>query len=1041
MWARVLGTIEVLDGRDWTSVRPGKPRALLAILLLHRDCVLGRDWLIDSLWDGQPPASATRILPHYVWQLRSLLPGEGDDRYRLESAPNGYRLAVPADAVDHEVFTGLAQQGRQAAAAGDPAEAARLLTAALRLWRGPALFDVRTVGVLAGAAARLDLSRLDATEELAAAQLECGRHADAVAAAEELTATEPYRQRAWELLMLGLHRAGRRPDALAAYQRLRRRWVDDLGVEPGWELQELHRRLLADDPYLAYEMDLSPGREPAAAEPADRPPARAVVAPAQLPPDLADFTGRDGAVAELIRVLSRDAGTGSSGVVPGAVVYGQGGIGKTALAVRAGHRLRDAFPGGQLFVDLQGVQRRPLDPRRVLANFLRALGVSSSAIPDTTEERMDLFRSAVADRRVLVILDNAADEAQVRPLLPGAGCSVLITSRRPLPGLAGFAWLRLDMLGAAEARELLARIVGCDRVGAEAGAADRIAGLCCGLPLAVRAAGARLAVRPHWPLARLAARLADEHRRLDELSAGDLEVRASLALSHAGLDAGERQALHAVALAPAGDVATWLVAAMCDVDDAAAGDLVERLVDAQLLNPAGTDAAGQSRYRMHDLTRVFALERRAVDEPDTPRGQVVGRGLDACVALTRYAVDAAGDRVRGFVADPPEASRARYAGTLAVIDNDPFAWYAAERVTLVAAVDSGDGNGSAASRWRLAHALAMFFEVCGAWDDWRQTHEVALGIARRGGDRAGEAALLSGLGRLELDRGRNEQAVANLVPAVDLARSLPCPALLAQTLQRLGQAIQSSGGGQEAAGYHREALGLARSLGDHVVESEVERDLGRIHQQMGQLAEAAGHFERALAAAEAADSRHPQPWILASLGFVHLDTGRSRAAATCFERAMTAAEGLGDRRCFVYALRGLGDASRQAGDSHAARDLFHRALVIARELGEDLGEVQALRRLGTAYSDLGQHDQAYACLTRAAEIVAAVGHSRVEGEVLLALGTARVRAGRCDEAAPILERSIAIFRRLDAVLLLRRAEEQLGLVSTVSHPQPLPEPG
>jgi tetratricopeptide (TPR) repeat protein len=888
--------------------------------------------------------------------------------------------------------------------------------------------------VLAEAAARLDLSRVDAAEELAAVQITCGRHVDAVAAVEELTVAEPYRQRPWQLLMLALHRAGRRPDALAAYQRLWHRWVDDLGVEPGRELQDLHQRLLADDPSLAYEMALSPGRESVAAGPADRPPGGDAVAPAQLPPDVADFTGRDGEVTELIRVLGRGAGAGSSGVVPGMVVYGQGGIGKTALAVRAAHRLRDVFSGGQLFVDLQGVQRRPLDPRRVLANFLRALGVPPSAIPDTTEERTDLYRSAVADRRVLVILDNAAGEAQVRPLLPGAGCGVLVTSRRPLPGLAGFAWLRLDILGTAEARELLARILGGGRVDAEAEAADRVADLCCGLPLAVRAAGARLAVRPHWPLARLAARLADERRRLDELSAGDLEVRASLALSHAGLDAAERRALCAVAVAPAGDVAGWLVAAMCDMDDGTAGDLAERLVTAQLLNPAGTDVAGQPRYRIHDLTRAFAVE-RAVAEP---AGAAVRRGLAACVALTAYAVHAAGDRVRGFVADPADVLRARYGDTLAVIDSDPFAWYAAERATLVAAVDSG---GSAASQWRLAHALAMFFEVCGAWDDWRHTHEIALRIARRGGDRAGEAAALSGLGRLELDRGRNDEAAAHLAPAVDLARASGCEPLLAQALQRLGQAIQFSGRQQDALSYHREALRLARSSGDHVVESEVERDLGRIHQQMGLLAEAAGHFERALAAAEAAGSRHPQPWILASLGFVHLDAGRSRAAATCFARAMATAEGLGDRRCFLYALRGLGDARRQSGDPYAARDLFHRALVIARELGEDMGQVQALRRLGTAYSDLGQHEKARACLTQAADVVAAVGNSRVEGEVLLALGTARVRAGRCDEAAPILERSIAIFRKLDAVLLLRQAEEQLGLVRTVRHPQALPGSG
>jgi tetratricopeptide (TPR) repeat protein len=715
----------------------------------------------------------------------------------------------------------------------------------------------------------------------------------------------------------------------------------------------------------------------------------------------------------------------ASGSLPRVAVYGPGGVGKSSLVVRVGHALRADFPGGQLFVDLRGAQRDPLEPGRVLAEFLAALGVPARAVPEALDERTRLFRSVAADRRILVVLDNAADEAQVRPLLPAVGCAVAVTSRRPLAGLEGFMGLRLDVLDARDATELLAKIAGMERVRAEPEAAERIAGQCCGLPLAVRAAGARLSAKPHWPLDRLASRLADERHRLDELSVGDLEVRASLGLTYAGLSPAERGALQAGALVPTGEFAAWPVGAAREAGDGAADDLAERLVDAQLLNPAGTDQAGQARYRLHDLTRVFALERFAAERPVAQRAGALADWLETCVALTAYAVRCAGDRVRGFDASPGQSRLRGLHLTVNAIERAPFDWYAAERAVLVGAVDQGRARRHAGPAWRLAHALAMFFEVSGAWDDWRHTHEAALRAVRESGDRAGEAALLSGLGRLELDRGRDEQAVGHLEPATELARALGLDPLLAQALRRLGQAHQHLGRRDDAMACYREALALGETGRDHVIEVEVRRDLGRLDHQTGRLDSATRHLERGLAVTGYAGLRHPQPWILTSLGEVHLDAGRVDAAAGCFERAVAVADGLGDRRCYVYALRGLADARRQAGSPHAARELLDRALALARELGEDLGEAQALRRLGDTYAALDQHDEARVCLTRALRIVRTVGHPRVEAEVLLALGAARGRAGRPGEAGPALERSARIFRELGFVLLRRRAEREL----------------
>src|SRR6266508_2821501 len=965
---RILGPLEVWDGTASASVKAGKQRALLAILLLHAGRPLDRDWLVDALWNGLPPASAERLLPHYVWRLRGLLSGAGSDR--LRSAATGYTLVAAPGDIDLERFNALVEDGRRAADDGDGDAAIGKLTAALGLWRGRALADARTLACVETAAQRLDQMRVEVTETLIETQLAHGRHADALAALEELTTTEPYRERPWQMLMLALERTGRRPAALAAYRRLWRVWNDELGIEPSRELHELHQRLLGVDPSLLSELGVRGSAGAAATDERDRPEATVTVRPAQLPPDLPDFTGRDEAVAELMRVLGGEDSQ-PAGRLRGVVVYGPGGIGKTALAVQAGHALRAAFPDGQLFVNLQGVQPRPLDPARVLAEFACALGVASSAIPDSRDERARLFRSVLADRRALVVLDNAVDEAQIRPLLPAAGCAVVVTARRPLAGLEGFARLRLDLLRPGAATELLGKIAGAERVRTEAAAAGEIVRLCGRLPLAVRAAGARLSAKPHWPLARLATRLTDERRRLDELRAGDLEVRASLASSHAGLDADERAALYAAARIPAADFAAWPIAALCDVDDATADDLVERLVDAQLAEPAGTDAAGQHRYRLHDLIRVFALEQLDVQVSEGSRAASPRGLLDSCIALAAQAVAATDDRVRGF--DPAAVApvQVRHAATLEAIERDPFAWYTAERATLVAAVDQANEQGLPDHVWQLAHALAMFFETRAAWDDWRHTHELALRAARATGQRAGEAAILSGLGRLELDRVRLEFAVEHLRLAADLDRGAGLDSLLAQTLQRLGQGYQHMGRRDEAAACARDALALAEPRGDTLVQVDALRCLAWNDHLGGRLAAAAKRFQRALALVSGTRSRQEQPWILADLGRVHRD---------------------------------------------------------AREIRDDHAESLTLRRLGITYSELGQHDEARVCLTDALVMARATGRTEAEGVILLDLGTAHVRAGLPDEAAPAFEQSIAIFRKFGLDQFRQRAEHELDLL-------------
>lgn len=999
---RMLGPLEIWDGHAWASVRAGKQRALLALLLLHPDRALDRDWLIDTLWDGTPPSSAARLLPHYVWRLRGLLPYDADPP--LRAVPTGYTLTTAPGDTDYQRFTTLVSEARDAT---DPAYAIARLTAALELWRGPALADTRTLPLLDAAAVRLEQARVAAVETLAELRIGAGQPEHAVPALEELTRTEPFRERPWLLLMRALHRAGRRPAALAAYQRLWRTWTDELGLEPSQELRDLHQQLLTDSPQLNGATAAPVGT----GEPEG-------TAPAQLPPDLADFTGREEAVKALVGAV----GSGSPhppGVVPGIVVYGQGGVGKSALAVRAGHLMRTGFAGGQLFVELRGGQPRPLHPGPVLAQFLRALGVPPAGIPESLDERARLFRTRVADRRILVVLDNAADEAQVRPLLPAAGGAVLVTSRRPLPGLEGFTRLQLGVLDTATATELLARIVGADRVRAEPAAAERIVRLCGTLPLAVRTAGARLSAKPHWPLARLVARLTDERRRLDELRAGDLEVRACLALGYAGLDPAEQAVLRTAAMAPVPDFASWLVAAGCGIDEAEADNLVERLVDAQLLEPAGVDQAGQDRYRLHDLTRVYALERRAAEETPSERHAVASRWLHTAVALTGYAVARTGDRVRGFDPEPPGQQV-----VAATIARDPFAWYAAERATLLAAVEYGAHHRLETPAWRLAHALATFFEIRAGWDDWRHSHQLAGRAAAAVGDRVGVAAMESGLGRLELDHGAHPAGLRHLEPAAATARELGPGALLAVTLHRLGEAYGFLSRLDDAIACHTEALSLAAD--DPPVRMDVLRSLGLLHHLTGELSAAEDSLVRALEIADTAERAWHKPWILASLGGVQLDSGDPDGAIRSYREAREISARCGDQRGVIHAMRGLGDAYRQHGRADEAVEVLREALAMAAALGEDLGQAQALRRLGAAYSELDRHAEAYDCLERALAIVRKVGHPMLEGEILLTRSAARARDGRGSETVPDVERSIVLFRELGFTRLQRRAEHQLA---------------
>ncbi|UGT42305.1 NB-ARC domain-containing protein [Nocardia yamanashiensis] len=657
----VLGPVELRCAGAPTAPMPPKQQAALVMLACARGRTVSVEELVDGIWGADRPSSAVGALRNYAWALRKQLamrPGT----LELTSETRGYRLSGPVE-LDIDRVESLRAEVEHTRAAGhlDHSEAA--IRAALDLWRGDPLTGVPGPWV-AAERARLRRLRLSLEEDLLEIAVRRGDYSRAIADLTALIAADPHSERLRGLLMTALYRAGRRTEALEEYQRIRRLLVSEQGIEPGPVLLELHRQILSDE---LPATDTAPATVSAPK-------------PAQLPPDAADFTGRQDMVRELCALLTagpiapttapaseptvapavasasvasaasvagpaatsaavtastatsaiasaritetastaepiavgdgrgwRDDRGGQAGAPPIVTISGMGGVGKTTLALHVAHRVRDHYGDGQLYVDLQGAGEEPADPEHVLGAFLRALGVPQREVPGGVAERAALFRSAMSGRRMLILLDNAADAAQVVPLLPGEpGCAVLVTARRPLTALPGVRTAALKVLDIAEAVELFTRIVGSDRVAAEPEAARRIVELCGLLPMAVRIVAARVAARPRWTLISEADRLAADRHDLDRFRVGDLALTAAFRAGYAQLPADAARAFRLLAMADLPDLSLAATSAVLDTTEPMAEDLCEELVDRGML-----ESVGRGRYHYHDLMRLFALGHRA----------------------------------------------------------------------------------------------------------------------------------------------------------------------------------------------------------------------------------------------------------------------------------------------------------------------------------------------------------------------------------------------------------------------------------------------
>jgi DNA-binding SARP family transcriptional activator/Tfp pilus assembly protein PilF len=949
---RILGPLEVWTGQDWSSIGAPKWRALLAALLLNPGQAVSTDRLAAELWGDDPPDRATNLVSVYVLRLRRAL-GDPEGRVLTTRAP-GYQLRLGPGDLDAECFETLAGQGREALADGDPDRAAETLAEALELWRGRALADVPPSALVTAEADRLEESRLSALELRIEADLGCGRHAQLVPELRRLLSDHQLGEGLWALLIRALDAAGRHAEALAAYGQAREVIAEELGVDPGPELQGLYQAMLTADagPRPPAAAGLPPSPAPPGGSPAEATHRRAGPgsasrrAPAQLPADVADFTGRAAPLERLCGLVSGSR-QHANGAVTVAVVAGTPGLGKTTLAVHAAHRLRPAFPDGQLYVSLRGGSDHPVPADEVLARFLRDLGVDGARVPVDPEERAAMYRTRLSERQMLIVLDDARDAAQVRPLLPGTGSSaVIVSSRHRLSDLAGSRLIDLDVLDEGEAAELFTRIIGTDRAEAEPGPVRDVLGVCAGLPLAVRIAGARLAARRAWTVRTLADRLADQRRRMDELTAGDLAMRACFqvsfdALPHRnGTSTDPARAFRLLGVWQGPSIGLPAAAALIGQPEWPVADALEVLVDAHLLESPAPD-----RYRLHDLLRAYAADRARADDPPQAVEDAVRRVLDWYLRAADAAAGVVAPYRERVPLDPAEPTGEPLAFATA---EQALAWSEQERTNLVAATRQAAAQGLHDIAWKLPVAASVCFDRLGYRAEWLTTHRIALDSVRELGDRRGEAWVLNNIGMV-LGQQHVNEAVGYFEQALAILRETGDREDQARAANNLAFCYAILGRYEEAVPALLDALELQRELGRRYGEAVALCNLGEAYVELGRHDEAITRLQEALAIVREVGSVRYEGYALYNLGRAHLARGHPAEAAELFDQALAIQRSAGDRYGEAQVLQRIGNAHAQAGRLTEARDTWSRA----RSLFEALGEDERAAELGTQLAELG----------------------------------------------------------------------------------------
>ncbi|MEV6879949.1 BTAD domain-containing putative transcriptional regulator [Amycolatopsis sp. NPDC051128] len=952
-----------------------QPRRLLAVLLARAGQFVGRDTLVDELWPDGAPSSAAAIVQVTVSKLRKTLsPGLGaaEAGQRLRSGPRGYALTVEPGELDADDFLTLLSAGGD-----DRVRRRRALERALACWRGDAFADVAGGPLLEAYKLWLEDRRSAALLQLAELELADGDGRSVVERLGPVVAARPADERFAARLAAALGAVGRRESALEVLRRTRRALWEEAGVWPGADLVAVYRRIAGTE-------WTTPGP------------------PAQLPPAVPDFTGRAAELVDVTRALRGPAPV---------VLHGAAGAGKSALAVQAAWRARRRFPDGQLTASLRGPDGTPADPATVLTGFLRLLGATPSELADRAG-LAGLWRGYTADRRLLVLFEDAASEAQVRALLPsGPGCATLVTARRELPGLCGARSIPVPELSTEDAFALLAAIAGEPRLRAEPEATQRLLGHCAGLALAVRIAGAKLAARPNQRVAELAARLADDRRRLDELTAGDLGVRAAVTSALRERSASDVALLRLLA-AFDGPVADWCAAALLDRPRAEARDRLDALAGAHLLAPAGP------RWTVRPFVRLVLAEHA---RPSVADRAALRRACEVTLVLAEHA---RGRAAPGLPKPDPAVLRR--------VAADPPGWAAEETGHLAAAVRLASAHGRPELTERLADACAALAGTPWLGPTARAVSVLGLVAARRRGDPRAEAAKLYNLGSVHWQHGRWRQARNYFVMAEERFSRLEDPQGRGTVLAALADVHLDGGDPRAAEAELTEALGLLRDCGDRRGQAAAAAQLGSLAEDVGDVRRAVESFEVSMLLARECDDGRRHDQAAKRYADVLRRHGDRDQAADLLTGALGGAVRTRERHWEAHVLRSLGDLHTEAGELTDGERCLTRSLTLFEQIGHRHAAAYTHRSLAEARRRAGDPAGAHRHLRAAMDVFRELRDRRGAGYALLSLGRTRAGDGAGPEAARLLRTAADLFRELGFPLWELRALRELNEVTSES---------
>ncbi|GAA3072122.1 BTAD domain-containing putative transcriptional regulator [Streptosporangium carneum] len=901
-----------------------KLRVVLGGLLLRPGETVPVSRLVSWLWeDGADDPDRARATVHsYVNRLRQRLGA----REIIRTVPDGYRAEVDAGSLDLLRLRDLASAGRRAVNAGDLRSASHALSEAIELWRGPALSNVdsptlheREVEPLAEEWLRLQEQWLDVG-------LRTGRHAELVATLRELTRSHPLREPFWELLMLSLHRSGRHAEALQAYHSLSALLAEELGVDPGPSLRATYQAILTDAPPASLQEARPAPRE-------ETPPP----VPRQLRPDIPGFAGRRAELASLDRLFDDTESATRTG--PWIVsLQGTAGSGKTALAVHWARRISERFPDGQLYLDLHGYgPEPPVDPAKALETLLRALGTPPDRIPAGLEERSALFRTLLTDKRILLLLDNAGSSEQIRPLIPGSDGMVVVTSRNQLRGLVveyGAQRVVLDQMPPQEASELLAKVLGADRVASAPDAVAEIVERCARLPLALRIFAERAARFPGVPLGKLVADLRDERTRLTALDAGDgdhTDLRAVFSWTYGALDPDAARLFRLLGLHPGPEVSTGAAAALMGEEAADVTRLLDRLTADHLLR-----SRFPGRYDFHDLLRSYAAERaREGEDQDAALGRVLDWYLHTARNAAEHLPPARGGLATGPA--PEDLDLPRFDRP-----EDAVGWYEEELANLMAAAHHAAARGWHEPAWRIPRMLGAFLDFHVPGEAWVDLYRVAVEATRAAGELFEEGYALNHLAWVNTGLGRLGEAVAHYDEALAVARHVGNRHLEGDVLLNLGATCFRLGRFADSAACYGQALNIARESGDRCLEGETLNELADNDNERGRHGEALAAARAALDLYTELGDRYRKGEALRTLGIANAGLGRFDEAVVLFGEALELVREFDDRRGEAGVLSLLGEALYGSGDLEGAWARWREAEEIFVELDDD--RATAVRR-------------------------------------------------------------------------------------------------